>query len=86
MFQVVIEDVFDKDHCVCKTDEGRVLEGISQILGIMRKKSLCICENKDSTLSWYLTDLRISRDCFANLSRTLARQSCECREPVATKF
>lgn len=21
-------DVFDKDHCVCKTEEGKVLEGI----------------------------------------------------------
>lgn len=28
-FQIVIVDVLDKDHCVCKTDEGKVLEGMA---------------------------------------------------------
>ena len=25
--QVVIVDVLDKDHCVCRTDDGKILEG-----------------------------------------------------------
>ena len=27
LFQIVIIDVPDRDHCVCKTEEGKVLEG-----------------------------------------------------------
>ncbi|XP_052284574.1 G-patch domain and KOW motifs-containing protein-like [Dreissena polymorpha] len=30
--KVVIVDVFDKDHCVCKTEDGKILEDISQTM------------------------------------------------------
>ena len=30
-FQVVIEDVVSMDSCICRTEEGRVLEGMNLI-------------------------------------------------------
>ena len=38
----MIVDVFDKDHCVCRTEEGQVLEGmyyIAQIRCFSQQKS-----------------------------------------------